>query len=141
MTILTKKSRHNTRIPLALAMAIVAAFVAIPALSLAIVNAAKPAVMGALPAMSIAVTNSSTRPISHLYLSPVDRDNWGPDQLSGTVLTPGQSVTISDVSCGGNEVKVIAEDNEGCFVYGVLSCAQASTGWTVTNDLPRDCGN
>lgn len=92
-------------------------------------------------AMSIAVTNNSGRDIHHLYLSPVDRDAWGPDQLNETVLRSGQSITISDVACQGYEIKVIAEDKDGCFVYAVVSCAQANAGWTITSDMPRDCGN
>jgi len=53
----------------------------------------------------------------------------------------GQTFTINDVACGANEIKVVAEDKEGCFSYGVVGCAQASAGWTLTNDTPRDCGN
>ena len=92
--------------------------------------------------LGITVTNNATRDIRHLYLTPVDHDAWGPDLMSdGTVLRNGQSFTISDVTCSANEIKVVAEDGDGCFVYGVMSCAQATTSWTITNDLPRDCGN
>jgi hypothetical protein len=92
--------------------------------------------------MGITVTNNATRDIRHLYLTPVDRDAWGPDLMSeGTLLRTGQTFTISDVTCSANEIKVVAEDGEGCFVYGVVSCAQATTSWTITNEAPRDCGN
>jgi len=91
--------------------------------------------------MAIAVTNNSSREIRHLYLSPVDRNAWGPDLLGETPLRTGQTITLTDVSCGGNEIKVIAEDKDGCFVYGIVGCAEASTGWTITNDNPPDCGN
>lgn len=113
------------------------ALVSIPALFNVTVTRAT----SALAAMSITVTNNSGRDIHHLYLSPVERDAWGPDQLNDTVLRAGQSVTINDVSCAGYEIKLIAEDREGCFVYTVVSCAQASTGWTITADMPKDCGN
>jgi hypothetical protein len=92
--------------------------------------------------MTIAVTNNSSRDIYHLYLSPVDHDAWGPDLLTeGTIVRVGQSYNINDVSCAGNEVKVIAEDRQGCFVYGIVGCAQASTGWTITDATAPDCGN
>jgi hypothetical protein len=92
--------------------------------------------------MTIAVTNSSSRDILHFYLSPVDHDAWGPDLVSeGTVVRPGQTFNINDVSCGANEIKVIAEDRQGCFVYGVVGCAQASAGWAITDATPPDCGN
>jgi hypothetical protein len=95
----------------------------------------------ATSAMSITVTNNANREIRSLYVSPVDRDNWSLDLLNGTVLGSGQSFTINDVACAGNEVKVIAEDPNGCFVYGIVACSQASTSWVITNNLPLDCGN
>ena len=94
------------------------------------------------PLMTIAVTNNSSREILHLYLSPVDHDAWGPDLLSeGSVLRAGETFTISEATCGGNEIKVIAEDRQGCFVYAVVGCAAAATGWTITDATPPDCGN
>ena len=93
------------------------------------------------PVMAITVTNNSGRDIYHMYLSPTDHDAWGPDLLSETIIRTGESFTINDLSCGANEIKVIAEDKEGCFTYGVVGCAQNATNWTITNDMPRDCGN
>ena len=116
--------------------ALICALFSIPALS-----RANPAVSSTQPVMAIAVTNNSSREISHLYLSPVDRNAWGPDLLDGRIVRTGETFTINDVSCGGNEIKVIAEDKQGCFAYGVVGCAQASTGWTITDDTPPDCGN
>ncbi len=92
--------------------------------------------------MMIAVTNNSSRDIYHLYLSPADHDAWGPDLLAeGTLLKPGQTFTISEASCAGNEIKVIAEDKQGCFVYGLVGCAQSSAGWAISDATPTDCGN
>lgn len=108
------------------------------------VSLSTPASMGssAEPLMQIEMTNGSSRNIHHLYLSPVDRDVWGPDLLTeGTVVKPGETFIITDVTCGGNEIKIVAEDRQGCFVYGVLGCAQASTTWTLTDAMPADCGN
>jgi hypothetical protein len=99
-------------------------------------------VQGAGAFMSITVTNNSNRPILHLYLSPADRDAWGPDLMSqNTSINTGQSFTITDAACSANEIKVVAEDQQGCFSYGVVSCAQGTTTWTITNDTPVDCGN
>ena len=94
------------------------------------------------PLMVITVTNNSAREMHHLYLSPVDHDAWGPDLLAeGITLKPGETFTISEASCSGNEIKVIAEDKQGCFVYGLVGCSQASTGWAITDATPPDCGN
>jgi hypothetical protein len=133
-----EQAKRNISARLLMLVALMCALVAIPALS----SAAIPTGSSAQPTMAIAVTNNSSREIRHLYLSPVDRDAWGPDLMAeGTVLRPNQTFNINDVSCGGNEIKVIAEDQQGCFVYGVIGCAQASTGWTITDATAPDCGN
>jgi len=93
------------------------------------------------PSTAITVVNNSSREIRHLYLSAPDQNNWGSDQLMNSVISPdGGSFTISNVSCGGASIKVIAEDHEGCFIYTVVTCSETVT-WTITNDATRDCGN
>ena len=93
------------------------------------------------PATAITIVNNSSREIRHVYLSASDQNNWGSDQLVNSVISPnGGSFTISDASCGGASIKVIAEDQEGCFIYKVVSCSESVT-WTITNDDSRDCGN
>ena len=104
------------------------------ALSLPLLSGAKTATT------SITVVNNSNREIVHLYLSPVDQNNWGADQLNGSAIQSGGSQTLSDVSCNGPSIKVIGEDQNGCFVYKVVSC-DGSAVWTITNDATPDCGN
>jgi hypothetical protein len=89
-------------------------------------------------ATSITITNNSSREIRHVYLSPANQDNWGDDQLTSG-LAGGGSVTLNNVACSGTGVKVIAEDQDGCFMYRVVSCDQTTT-WTIANDTTRDCG-
>jgi hypothetical protein len=105
--------------------------------------AAVPLLSGAHPpaATSITVVNNSSREIRHLYLSPVNQDNWGPDQLGGSMIgSGGGSYTLSNVACSQSSIKVIAEDQNGCFLYQTVSCGGSST-WTITNDATPDCGN
>lgn len=114
------------------------ALVGIPAFS----NEIRARQLESQPLMTIAVANNSSRDIYHLYLSPVDRDAWGPDLLpEGTLVKVGETFTINDAACAGHEIKVIAEDRQGCFVYAIVGCAQASTGWTITDATQPDCGN
>lgn len=90
---------------------------------------------------AITIVNNSSREIRHVYLSAPDQNNWGSDQLVNSVISPnGGSFTISDANCGGTSIKVIAEDQDGCFIYKVVSCSSSVT-WTITNDDSRDCGN
>jgi len=92
------------------------------------------------PLSGITIVNNSTREIHHVYLSAPDQNNWGPDQLVQSVISPnGGSFTINNVSCNGSTIKVIAEDQDGCFSYQVVSCSGAT--WTISNDTARDCGN
>jgi hypothetical protein len=129
--------KSQVRKRLAVLVALLCALVSIPVLS----SAAGTGASSAQPMLTIGVTNNATRDIYHLYLSPVDHDAWGPDLMTeGTVLKTGETFNINDVSCG-SEIKVIAEDKQGCFVYGVVGCGQESTNWTITNDMPADCGN
>ena len=91
-------------------------------------------------ATRITIANNSSREIRHVYLSAANGDNWGADQLSGTIPAGGGSFTLDNVSCGGTGVKVIAEDQNGCFFYQVVACNDNVT-WTITNDAVPDCGN
>lgn len=90
---------------------------------------------------TITVTNNSSREIAHLYTSPTDRKEWSSDQLpEGSKLHTDGSFTLTNVICESDQIKVIAEDKDGCFLYSVVSCQETST-WTLNNNTPRDCEN
>lgn len=92
------------------------------------------------PATSVVITNNTTGlEFRHLYLSGSD-NNWGPDQLNGSVISAGSTYTQNNLSCGGAGVKVIVEDQSGCFLYQTVSCGESSS-WTITNEAAPDCGN
>lgn len=89
---------------------------------------------------AISIVNNSNREIRRVFLSAPDQNNWGPDQLNGSVISAnGGSVTIN-ANCDGPSIKVIAEDHEGCFFYQVVSCSANAT-WTITTSSTPDCGN
>jgi len=93
------------------------------------------------PSTAITIVNNSSREIRHVYLSSPDQNNWGSDQLVNSVISPnGGSFTIGNVSCGGSSIKVIAEDQDGCFIYQVVTCSENVT-WTIASNATRDCGN
>lgn len=87
---------------------------------------------------SITLVNNSTREIRHVYLSHVNADDWTADQISSSIAA-GQSATLSNVSWDAQQVKVIAEDSDGCFSYGVVTC-DANSSWTITSSTAVDCG-
>ena len=124
------KSKINANRRFAIALTVIGILATIPLLS------------GARMATttSITVVNNSSREIRHLYLSPSNQDNWGPDQLNGSMIGSAGSYTLSNVACSQTNIKVIAEDQNGCFLYQIVSCGQNAT-WTITNDATPDCGN
>jgi hypothetical protein len=88
--------------------------------------------------ISVTITNHSSREIRHVYIAAGDPNNWGPDQLHGAIPAGG-SATLSDVSCDASSVRVIAEDNNGCFVYYNAAC-DANQTWEITDAASPDCG-
>ncbi len=102
--------------------------------------AALPLLSRATSATSVNIVNNSTnRSIRNVYLSHVGADDWGSNQLGESIIGPGQSFTVSNFACDQQQIKVIGEDQDGCFLSTVVSCGENAT-WTITNDSAADCG-
>ena len=91
------------------------------------------------PPLTITVVNNSGLEIRNLYLSPADNDNWGSDQLNGSSISPGATRTLN-VSWDQSTVKLVAEDQDGCFLYKTVE-ASGNPVWTIANDAARNCGD
>jgi hypothetical protein len=101
--------------------------------------AALPFLSSARPANSTNIVNNSSRQIIHVYLSHVNADDWSGDQLGGNTIAPGQSYDLSNYSCDQQQMKLIGEDQDGCFLTTIVACGGANT-WTITNSTAADCG-
>jgi hypothetical protein len=101
--------------------------------------AALPLLSSAQSSNSVNIVNNSSRVIRYVYLSHVNADDWSANQLSGNSISPGQSSTVSNYSCDQQQIKVIAEDADGCFLSTVITCGGSAT-WTITNETAADCG-
>ena len=88
--------------------------------------------------INLTVVNDSGREIRHVYLSPVDQDAWGGDQLNEATIAPGETRSLG-VACEQSQLKVIAEDKDGCFLTTVVACGADAT-WTITSQTAADCG-
>jgi hypothetical protein len=88
---------------------------------------------------AVNIVNGSSRDIRNVYLSHVDADDWGNNQLGESVIAASQSFTLTISSWDQQQIKVVAEDQEGCFLSTVVTSGSNST-WTVSNDTARDCG-
>lgn len=118
---------HNPRSLIIVCIALIV-FAALPFLALA-----------RTMSTSVNIVNNSNRDIKNVYSSHVDADDWSADLLGDATIVAGQSYTVNNLACDGQQVKVIAEDQDGCFISVVVSCGQNAT-WTITNDTARDCG-
>lgn len=90
------------------------------------------------PSLTISVVNNSQWEIRHLYLSPADNDNWGADQLQSSISS-GATRNLN-VSWDQSTVKLVAEDQDGCFMNTTLD-ATGSPVWTIASDATRNCGD
>ena len=95
--------------------------------------------LASAPPLTITVTNNSSREIRHFYLSPASNDNWGPDQLNNSSIGPGASRQLN-VSWEQSTVKLVAEDQDGCFSSMTVE-ASGEPSWTIDNNTSRNCGN
>jgi len=91
------------------------------------------------PTLTITVTNNSSREIRHLYLSSAGNDNWGSDQLNNSSIGAGTSRQLN-VSWEESTVKLVAEDQDGCFLSTTVA-ASGEPGWTIDNNTSRNCGD
>jgi len=123
------RNPHNLRTVrrLIIFCAVICALVALPMLS------------RAQSATSVNIVNNSGRSVIHVYLSHVNADDWSGNQLGDATISPGQSFNLGNVACDAQQVKVIAEDQNGCFLSTVVNCGDNAT-WTITNDTAADCG-
>jgi hypothetical protein len=90
------------------------------------------------PQLTISVVNNSQWEIRHLYLSPADNDDWGADQLQSSISS-GATRNLN-VSWNQSTVKLVAEDQDGCFMYATVE-ATGSQVWSIASDATRNCGD
>lgn len=82
---------------------------------------------------SVTIKNKSDWEIHQFFLSPVDTDKWGPDQLGEHVIATGDTFTLNGVPCDSYDVKLVDEDEDECVVPGVDICGD-NQGWIINND-------
>ena len=63
--------------------------------------------------------NASSFDIHKLFMSSSDEENWGPDPLGVHILRSGASFTLTGISGGAYDVKLVDEDGDSCVVRNV----------------------
>lgn len=120
---------HTHRRPL-----LVSAIVIVPLLVATVLGAVR-----GRSTVDVTVKNDSQRSMQHLYFASGDTGKWSGDQLNGTVIPSGGSFVLRNLDCNGANVRIIAEDQNGCFVYDNVSC-DADQTWDITDASTPDCG-
>ncbi|HEX3481257.1 MAG TPA: hypothetical protein VHT91_39865 [Kofleriaceae bacterium] len=81
------------------------------------------------------IINHASLPIYHLYISNVDADMWGPDQLGwDQTIAPGRYRVFNVDDGTGHcryDFKAVLSDGRYAITHNVNVCTQAS--WTVTD--------
>ena len=82
----------------------------------------------------VTVKNSSLWEIHQMYLSSVDEEEWGPDQLGEQVIdAQGGKFSLSGVPCDSYDVRLVDEDGDECVVREVDLCGDNET-WTISDE-------
>jgi hypothetical protein len=95
--------------------------------------------LASAPTLTITVNNNSSREIRHLYLAPANSNSWGSDQLNNSPIGTGVSRQLN-VSWEQSSVKLVAEDQDGCFLQTTVE-ASGNPEWTIDNNTSRNCGS
>lgn len=82
----------------------------------------------------VVIRNDSMWAIHQLFISSVDTEEWGPDQLGEHVIdSGGDSFTLTGIPCGAYDVQLVDEDGDACVVRDVGLCA-AKGKWVITDE-------
>ena len=87
---------------------------------------------------TVSLTNESSWTITEMYLSAVDVQEWGSDQLGEHVIEPNSSYELTDVPCDVYDVRLVDEDGDVCVVGGVKLCGKDSA-WKIGDDDLLNC--
>ena len=83
------------------------------------------------------IENASSFDIHRLYVSSSDEGNWGPDQLGVRVLRSGDTFTLTNITAGEYDVKLVDEDGDSCTVAKIS--VYRNTSWRVTDAWLLQC--
>lgn len=86
----------------------------------------------------VTVNNESEWMITHFFLSPIDQNEWGEDQLGDQVIEKGGSFTLTGVPCDSYDVKLVDEDGDECVVAEVDICG-SDDEWVISDEDLLEC--
>jgi hypothetical protein len=69
-------------------------------------------------AATIKIENESSWEIHEIYFAPSSQDDWGDDHLGKQVLKTGETLSLTGVTPGKWDVRLVDEDEDECIVTG-----------------------
>ncbi len=88
----------------------------------------------------VRIVNNSSWDIYNFYISSVDTEEWGPDQLGDDAIASGDSYVFRKIPCDAYDVKIVDEDGDECVVSAIALCA-GSESWVIEDDALLECQN
>lgn len=89
----------------------------------------------------VKIINNSSWSIFNLYISSVDTEEWGPDQLGeAAIASGGGSFTLNAIPCDAYDIKLVDEDGDECVVSAVALCADKDA-WVIEDEALLACQN
>jgi hypothetical protein len=84
---------------------------------------------------AVVISNQSSWQIHELYISSVDTEEWGPDQLGEKVIGTDEEFTLHSIPCDAYDVRLVDEDGDECVVNAVALCADKDAWVIQDSDL------
>ncbi|MES2820010.1 MAG: hypothetical protein V4812_13595 [Pseudomonadota bacterium] len=91
----------------------------------------------ALGASTVKIENASSWDIYEIYFAPSSQEDWGEDHLGEQALISGMTLTLTGVTAGKWDVRLVDEDQDVCVVQEVT--IKASETWKVTDEDLLGC--
>ncbi|MNL09650.1 hypothetical protein D3C87_1304180 [compost metagenome] len=85
----------------------------------------------AASAADVVFVNQSSWEIHEIYFSQSKQKSWGEDHLEEEVLQKGDSLTLSGVTRGKWDVRVVDEDGDQCVLEDVQ--IDGADKWVITD--------
>jgi hypothetical protein len=90
-------------------------------------------------ANKVVFVNKSSWDITEIYFSSAKSKNWGEDHLEDEILANGESLTLTGVSKGKWDVRVVDEDGDECIIEDVA--INSNDKWVIEDDDLLACQN
>lgn len=88
-------------------------------------------------AAKVVFVNQSSWEIHEVYFSPASQNDWGEDHLGSEVLEKGDSLTLTGVSAGRWDVRIVDEDGDQCVLEDVK--IDGADKWVITDEDLLGC--